>query len=298
MTQNQKLYELYKTSLTYQLWPIPQEKFNKIISGSDEANVETTVITMLSDDILEGFVVAKIKNHLGVISLILVAKECQRQGIGSKLLAEALLWLKKKGATEITIGAGAGGYFWPGIPQNLNCTNFFEKCGFKISEDGPVDMCQDVTNFVTPGGTFERMIEQSIQISFANSKWAQKILSFVAENFPNWLEYYEKEVKAKNFKKIFLAYHGEEVIAVSQLWRDDCTWRELFENSVGGGAALGVSKAWQGKGVGSAMKAWGTEKIRDSKRKYVYIGWTYEIEFYERLGFKIWRYYDNAKLWV
>ena len=188
-----------------------------------------------------------------------------------------------------------GSYFWPGVPENLpSLQNFLKKEGFVLSE-GPVDMSADITNFSAQTNVYKTLDENGVTIEFASERYKDQILKFTKENFSNWYEYYLDDLTKGKYDEIFFAHKGDEIIAISKLWIGG-NWDLLFENNVGGGGALGVSEKWRGKGIGLAMKTWGTEILRDKGVKYVWIGWTSSIGFYEKLGFRVWRRYFNAEL--
>jgi GNAT superfamily N-acetyltransferase len=297
---NASTYKIFKSSKEYALWSMKEQKFLDILYGNNDLHNETKVICEESDNSLIGFISVKYKvigkEKRGVIVFLFVDEKYRGTGAGKKLLTAGVNWLKGKRVKEIKCGANAGSYFWPGIPENLNVANFFLKNGFQTTNDVVVDMFQDVTNFVAPSNIYLPLKENTVIIEYANEEYASKISDFVKADFPNWAEYYQESRIKEHPKNFFFAHKGDEIIGVSTLWIGNSNWDMLFENSVGGGGALGVSEKWRGKGVGSAMKCWGTEKIKSSGIKYVWVGWTSSISFYEKLGFKIWRKFIDAKL--
>ena len=157
-------------------------------------------------------------------------------------------------------------------------------------------MYQDITNWSADNNIFKKIYEKGIIIKYSNETVADKIIDFSKENFPNWYEYYKKDMEEKNFDKVFYAAIDNEIVGISNLWIGDCTWDLLFESNVGGGGALGVSEKHRGQGIGIAMKTWGTQRIKEKGIKYIWIGWTYAIDFYKKLGFKVWREYLKVKM--
>ena len=288
------LFSIYKASAEYTLWPIKEERFIKILTGVGDTNTTIRIFSLGN-----AFILCKYKEtdeeNKGRIIFLFVSKKDRKKGIGTQLLEQGIEWLKSKGATEIKCGGGAGSYFWPAIPKNLDCKEFFVKNGFEVEDNGPVDMSQDITNFVVPKGVDDSLKENKVEIEFSSKEWADEILKFTKENFPNWYDYYEQHLKNEEYDKVFFAHKDKEIIGISELWIGDCNWDLLFENNVGGGGALGISEEWRGKGIGLAMKSYGTELLRDKGIKYVWIGWTYEIDFYKKLGFKVWREFLENK---
>lgn len=300
-TPNPETFKLYETSEEYKLWPMSEEKFLRILYGTEDQNNQTKVFTETVDSKLAGFVSMKSKvvegKLTGVLTFIFVAPEFRSRGIGDKLFEAGINWLREQGIDKVKFGVLAGSYFWPGVPDNLpQLESFLQKKGFEIEQDGPVDMSGEITNFTPPEGTYDTLAENNVTIEYANADFKDRILQFAQENFPRWYEYYQQKLDNEEWDKVFFAHQGDKVIAISQLWIGDCNWEMLFENNVGGGGALGVSEEWRGKGIGLAMKSWGTEILRDKGIKYVWISWTSSVGFYEKLGFKVWRRYKNARL--
>lgn len=295
---NQGLFELYKNSEEFKIWPLKENTFLETIYGKhkDDFQNETKVFECEIDNEDIGFISCKIRDKKGVITFLFVDSEHRLKGFGSSLIKEALGWFKDKNITEIVFGAGSGSYIFPGLPKNLQIEEFFKKNGFDVKEDGLVDMYQDISDWSVDKSVFEKVKNEGINIDFSNEKVAGKIVEFAKINFPNWYEYYKIDMERKKFKSVFYASIGNEIVGISKLWVGDCTWDLLFENNVGGGGALGVSEKHRGKGIGLAMKAWGTQKIKEKGIKYVWIGWTYAIDFYKKLGFKVWREYFKVKM--
>jgi len=297
---NKDTYKIFHSSKEYTVWPLDEEKFLDILYGSKDEHNETKVIYEELDNSVIGFISVKYKEvnkeKRGVIVFLFVEERYRGRGIGKKLLTAGVNWLKGNAVKEIKCGANAGSYFWPGIPENLNVANFFLKNGFQTTNDVVVDMFQDVIDFVAPSNVYLPLKENAVTIEYADGEHASKISDFVRNNFPDWANYYQESRIKEHLKNFFFAHKDNEIIGVSTLWIGNSNWDMLFENSVGGGGALGVSEKWRGKGIGLAMKCWGTEKIKGSGVKYVWIGWTSSIGFYEKLGFKIWRKFIDAKL--
>lgn len=295
---NKELFNAYRDAKEYEVWPLKEEVFVNTIYGKhkNDINNQTKVFTEEIEGKLVGFISCKVRDTKGVITFIFVKEEFRLKGIGSKLLKQSIDWLKINGSNEAVFGAGAGSYIFPGIPKNLRIEGFFRKNGFEVTDDGLVDMFQDITSWKAPEEIFNQAENKGVKIQFSNKESANKIVEFAKENFPNWYEYYKQDMGNEKYDKVFYASIQGEVVGISKLWMGDCTWDLLFENNVGGGGALGVSEKHRGKGIGLAMKAWGTKRIKDKGIKYIWIGWTYAIDFYKNLGFEVWREYLKAKL--
>jgi len=293
-------YNLYKSSKEYSLWPIKEEKFISILYGKDDANNETRVFKEEVGGKLVGFISVKAKvlegKKKGSIVFLFASESYRVRGIAHKLVQSGLSWFREQDVHQIKFGGNAGSYFWPALPDNLPyLKNNLEKEGFEFS-DGPVDMFADITQFVLPKEVYKPLEDDGVVIEYANEEYKDLMLEFAKENFSHWYEYYFEDLRKGNFNKVFFAHKDKEIIAISELWVGDSNWDLLFENNVGGGGALGVEEKWRGKGIGLAMKAWGTEILKGKGIKYVWVSWTSSIGFHEKLGFKIWRRYTNARI--
>jgi GNAT superfamily N-acetyltransferase len=292
-----ELFDMYKTSELGTLWPIDSEKFEQILFGTNDTNNETEVFIEEDENNIQGVIALKYKKgdpDSAVIIFEQVKPEEQNKGIGTRLLQKVFERAEEIGNKSIAFGGKVGSYFWPGIPENLHCNDFFSKQGFEV-KDGPVDMHQEITNWFADKKIFDRIEEQGISIRFASELDSDSILQFEKENFPNWYDsYYKRLITREQYEKVFFAEKDGKILAVSELWDDGCNWDMLFKGKVGGGGALGVSEKYQGLGIGLAMKAWGTQKLKERGIQNVWIGWTYAVGLYEKLGFKVWRKFSKA----
>lgn len=293
------LYSIYSKSDVYKHWPIYKQDFERILFGHQDIDNQRTVLVAKHDNEIVGFISVKYKvvkaEKKAVVVFIFVTENHRKKGVGSHLVHEGINWLKKKGAKEVTVGGGAGSWFWPGIPENLHCNTFFEKNGFKIIDDTRVDMILDLSSYTPHAAVYKGVKENGIEIRYAESADRDKIVSFIDNNFDNWTEHYVKAFDGGK-ERIFCASKNGKIIASSLLWKSTCHWKILFDNNVGGGGDLGVDPKWRGKGIGLAMKSWGMEVLKNEGIKYCWVAWTHVPGFYEKLGFKLWRKYLKASL--
>lgn len=52
-----------------------------------------------------------------------------------------------------------------------------------------------------------------------------------------------------------------------------------------------MAEAWRGRGVGLALAALVTECLREEGVARSYVGWTWLVDWYGRLGYRVWRTY-------
>lgn len=293
-----KLFLMYRNSPLWKLWPIDENKYMEILFGTNDTNSKTIVFSCKENNEILGVISFKYKessNEKAVIVFEQVLDVYQKNGIGSELLDRVKQQAKELGIKSIELGGGIGSYFWPGVPNNLDCEEFFKKQGFDI-KDGPVDMCQNITDWDINPNIFKKIENQGINIRFTKQSDVDNVLQFESDNFLNWVDsYYKRLVLRKQYEKVFLAEKDGKIVGVSELWEDDCNWNLLFDGRTGGVGALGISEENRGKGIGLAMESWSNNILKAHGVKYAWIGWTYAVGFYEKLGFKVWRSFYKGK---
>ncbi len=236
---------------------------------------------------------------VGSILLLMVAPEHQRKGVGQALLQAAISQLKARRATKVQLGAGAGSYFWPGVPSNLPAAvQFFEACRWKYTELS-FDLVMELDNYITPLKVFSRIEHTGIKLAQATSIDAEAILKFEAECFPDWHQYFELAIKHREFKDILIAYDNDDAILGTVLvsdkqsnWENNgILWQQLFGNNAGAIGCLGVAERARGNGIGLGMAAQATEILKARGAKISYVAWTWLVDWYGQLGYRVWREY-------
>lgn len=154
-TYEQAVIDLWNETLTSDL--VSLQKFRKQIIYDDNFDTELCYIA-LQDDKVIGFLLGTkrkfpylergLEPKRGWINVMFVAKDYQRQGIGSKLVDRVENALIELGVDNITLGAYSPNYFFPGIDIEAyqNAIHFFEKKGYVGSEES-YSMCKDLHGF-------------------------------------------------------------------------------------------------------------------------------------------------------
>lgn len=154
-TYEQAVIDLWNETLTSDL--VSLQKFRKQIIYDDNFDTELCYVA-LQDDKVIGFLLGTkrkfpylergLEPKRGWINVMFVAKDYQRQGIGSKLIDRVENALIELGVDNITLGAYSPNYFFPGIDIEAyqNAINFFEKKGYVGSEES-YSMCKDLHGF-------------------------------------------------------------------------------------------------------------------------------------------------------
>lgn len=74
-------------------------------------------------------------------------------------------------------------------------------------------------------------------------------------------------------------------------WDNDIRWLSLLGTNTGGIGVLGVAEPLREQGIGLALAARVTEIVRERSLERSYIGWTWLVDWYGRLGYKVWQEY-------
>ena len=74
-------------------------------------------------------------------------------------------------------------------------------------------------------------------------------------------------------------------------WQADIRWLAVLGEQTGGIGPLGVVESMRRRGIGLALAARVTEVLRERGLEKSYIGWTWLVDWYGRLGYQIWQEY-------
>ncbi len=300
------MYELWQETVG-SLWPLSEKTFHSITIANDQCLPGGC--NVLED---KGKIIAFIVTHidtlsvhesspLGSVTLLMVAPKHQRQGHGRRLLTSALKRLKDKNVARVQLGAGAGGYFWPGVPANLSqAVCFFEACGWQYVETS-FDMVRDFTDDGIASALLTACRPDGVKLSPASLNEISELLKFEEQHFPNWYQYFELAVKHQALHDILLARGraGSLIGAVlvsdqESKWEAGGKWQQLLGKNVGAIGCLGVADHARGRGIGLFMADYATEMLKRRGCTTSYIGWTWLVDWYAKLGYKIWREYKMS----
>lgn len=296
-TDEKNVFKLWVSTLENK-WPIDQRIFVSIINSSK--NIKNIILE--NDKKVLGFVSLEIskKDNKGSIKLLLIDKKYQRKGLGKLLMEFSFEYFKNNGVKNVYLGSGGSSYFWPGIPDNLpNAVSFFKSFDFDYYEKS-FDM---LGNPKKKFGSSKIRESKEIKIDMAKPKDQKDILKFEKHNLPDWYVYFESFIKRKKFDNILVAKDSlGKIVATVFVFGpykkeigSSFKWYKILGKKMGGFGVLGVGKDMREKGIGMAMAKKATEILEKRGVENSYLGWTWLVDWYGKLGYKVWRSYQMAK---
>lgn len=256
-TYEQAVIDLWNETLTSDL--VSLQKFRKQIIYDDNFDTELCYVA-LQDDKVIGFLLGTkrkfpylergLEPKRGWINVMFVAKDYQRQGIGSKLIDRVENALIELGVDNITLGAYSPNYFFPGIDIEAyqNAINFFEKKGYVGSEES-YSMCKDLHGFyLSDEWRKKKQLAEQKGFIFRNYKNSDAIalLEFAKVNFGGgWKRNALLAMQANEAEDlIYLVLKGEEIVGFAM--------RKIDGNPMRFGP-IGVCEKVRNDGIGGIL---------------------------------------------
>jgi beta-N-acetylhexosaminidase len=299
----EEVYTLWQVCLGH-LWPLSRAAFQSILIAEPVYEPGDHLLVLLGSEPV-GFVATQSRRvdgdelPRGEIMLIMVDPAYQRRGLGRELLGHALETLAGRGVSLAQLGGGGISYFWPGVPANLpGAWAFFSACGWQALERS-YDLVLDLDRHVSPQELGRRTIVSGIQIRRSRAADAQAVLAFERDHFPTWKHAYREVIETGAFSDVVLAQNRDrEIVGTCLLLppnpdagRPWFPWESLLGEQTAGVACLGVAEHARGKGIGLALVTRVTELLKARGAQWSYVGWTWLVDWYGRLGYEIWRTY-------
>ena len=297
-----RVYTLWQQALGH-TWPLGYQTFQTVTVANPVYQPGDHLVALWGDEIV-GFLATQVRQGMapvqGNLLLLLVAPIFQRQGIGRMLHEQAFTSLQRRGATRIQLGGGFH-YFWQGVPVNLaEAWSFFQAQGWKEQERS-FDLVRTLTGYTTPTGIFQHL-PPTITLRHASLVDATAILAFEGQHFPQWLAYYQRVLAFGGATDVLVAEESSQGIVGTSFveysrapwWQDDIRWLSLLGEQTGGIGPLGVAEPMRGQGIGLALAARVTEALHERGLTNSYIGWTWLVDWYGRLGYQVWQEYVMA----
>ena len=177
------------------IYPITKEMFDQNITYSRYLFDKASILCFDGQKLV-GFILCKIYDNNPIIekytnyafiSLIYVARDYRKKGIGNYILTKSEEELKKKDITRINVGSDIDNFF-PGIPNDFdNLTDvFFKKHGYTVSYYTHDLICKiKKQNYITQKMVTEKLISEkdNFEIRYATKNDEEKVLAFFKKCF-------------------------------------------------------------------------------------------------------------------
>lgn len=190
-----EVVDLWNRTLTAD--PITVHKFRKQALFDDNFDTDLCFVAIKGDSSVVGFLLATkrkfpylergIEPTRGWINVMIVAQDCQREGIGEFLVKHAEEKLKAMGVETVTLGAYSPNYFFPGVDKDnyAGAIKFFEKLGYKAGDES-YSMCKDLHGYKISEEALAKISNaQDAGFSFVNYEYiyALELLEFLKSEF-------------------------------------------------------------------------------------------------------------------
>lgn len=220
----------------------------------------------------------------GYIKGIFVLEDYRRQGIGARLLDEAVKYLKSRGKSIIRVITYTGRYFFPGVDKRYEgAIKFFESKGFE-EEHVINDVDLDLRNFQVSDyqkNARRRMAEFGVHIEEYDPSMLDKMRTFVEKaNMTSWFpKGWEEGYKDKGNR--FVAFRGEDIVGWASYWP---------RTGSAGFGPIAVLEEMRGNGIGSCLLLECVLRMKEAGADRVVASWA-NTPFYLPNGWNICRQY-------
>lgn len=293
----EELIELWNQTMIFD--PVSSDKFRTQVLLDENFDRELCLLARTKDRVV-GFILG-IKRRFpylerglepdrGWISLMFVAKEFRRRGIGTSLVCEIEKRLLYLGTETITLAAYSPNYFFPGIDIQgyPEAAAFFEARGYKGTEES-YSMCKDLHGFIiTPEWMEKKKAAERKGFVFRNFQWMDtlKLLDFAKTNFGGGWK--------RNLLLAMRAGEAEDVITVVLL-QDEIVgfaMRKIDGNPMRFGP-IGVCEKVRNAGIGGILFQVKQQEMCSKGIYHLYFLSTDAPgrRFYERHGVHVFRTY-------
>ena len=245
-----------------------------------------------------GVEVGRFQNR-GGIGALCVHPDFQRQGIGTQLLARAEKWLRDNHSPLTTL-------YFPhhllcGVPVECQAAlHLFRKRGLNQWHQ-TYDVQRDLHDFQLPPQVLAALDNNpNVTIRPAQESESAPLIAFVAAEFPGAWDYstrdhFRHHGAASDF---IVAVENQQIIGFchtnsfqSARLISSTHWHGALGEKYGGLGPIGMAKAERKRGLGLALCGLAVDDLRARGVASMCIDWTGLLDFYGRLGFKIWKTY-------
>jgi beta-N-acetylhexosaminidase len=271
-------------------WPVVPAAFRRITAPGERFVAEA--------EQLVGFAATEARGERGGLLALLVHPEHRRRGVGRALHDRAVAHLRARGVSRVRLGPGPIGYFWPGVPTDLaEAWAFFAAQGW-TSDEQAADLVLDLGAYATPAWVYDRAARHGVTLAPAVPADAGAVASFERAHLPGWAEYFAAPFASGEAGDVLVARGPEGAVLGTALlhgpdaaWHGPPTWTRRLGAGTGAVSAVGVAPDARGRGIGLALVARATELLRERGLARSYVGYTWLVDWYGKLGYRVWMEY-------
>lgn len=299
-TDFEAIYALWQATMSAR-WQVTPRFLRRMLHDGYPSYREGDYWVAQDGDRVIGFVAAQYdpSGKSAGIALLIVSPDRQRQGIGTRLHSAAMERLRGYDYQTINLAHGGGDGLFPGVPTDPpDAMAFFTANGWGFP-DINYDLIQDLADYQTPTGVIERAEQQWIIFRTPkDAAEAQAVVDFEQINFPFWQRFFAEAATDGRYGDILAAWDGSAVVGSLLMDKADiegmsttALWHLILGDDMGTIGAVGVEEVRQGRGIGLAMVARASEMVKQRGVRQCVIGWTDLLDFYGKLGYRVWRSY-------
>ncbi|MFA0782324.1 GNAT family N-acetyltransferase [Fervidibacter sacchari] len=248
---------------------------------------------------------ASYKGHASIGALC-VDPEFRGRGVASALYEAAEAFLRSQGAKRISV-VHYPYHLTPGVPSEAaGLKAFLERKGFGGWRE-TYDLRRQLVDYEIPTEVEKRLREQNPKVVIRPAREGEQkaIVEFVGREFPGGWHYDTKRFfeKGGDPSDIVIVVENDEIIGFCHTFtpesielRGSTHWFPLLQGRWGGLGPIGVAASHRGRGLGLALLCYSVWHNKQRGVTDMVIDWTDLVDFYGRIGFKIWkRYWQGQK---
>jgi ribosomal protein S18 acetylase RimI-like enzyme len=239
----------------------------------------------------------------GGLGAICVHPDFQRQGLATRLLDRAEAHLHKYQSPKTLLYYPH--HLLPGIPLECEAAILmFRQRGYTITGEC-VDLQRGLAEYSVPDKARAALeANPAVQMRPAQAGEAGAVIAFVEREFPGGWPYSTRLHFASGGRAsdIIVAVENGALIGFCHTadWSSvrllpSTYWHPLLGDLYGGLGPIGIAKEHRKRGLGLALLAVAVDDLKRRGVTQMAIDWTNLIDFYEKLGFSVWKRYLQAE---
>lgn len=279
-------------------YPVDRETFLAHVLASTLGRPAGALVAV-ADETPVGFVLVAANGETGFVEVLLVKPDAHRQGIGRALLGQAEQSLSAEGCRKVWLGRGPN-RFWTGLPEDLPVAAAFFKATGYAPQNQVSDLVIDLRE-ERPVRYRERLADAGAEVVPCTREMLAAVLAFEQREFPGWVSGILRLAAQGEERQVLVVRIGDEIVGTIQTFAPDSrtlganlAWRAAFPGALGGYGAVGIAKSRRGSGLGIAMCEAAGLAVRAQGADFCFIDWTTIVDFYARVGARVWRTFTMA----